>query len=215
MSFDPNMTNPKQMHPKDKRNLILFVTLSILVWLSFEHFVIKPRLQKIEAAQSQLDAAAPVASQTTVAVDAADAIQPVAERLKETKRITIDTPELLGSLPLIGNRIDDISLKNYGIALHDTTPVTLMAPSGTLHPLYAELGWLSNDTTTKLPDKDSKWVVEGNATLTQTTPVKMMWSNGAGLTFARRFSVDAHFMISVPQTVSNTGKTSVELYPYT
>lgn len=215
MSFDPQTTNQKPMHPKDKRNLILFVALSILVWIAFEHFVIKPRVQKIEAAQAQLDAAAPVAAQAGVAVDALDAIQPVAQRLKETTRITIDTPEMLGSLPLTGNRIDDISLKNYGVGLHDATPVTLMAPSGTPHPLYAELGWLSNDATTKLPDKDSKWVVEGNTKLTNTTPVKMIWSNGDGLTFARLFAVDEHFVISVTQTVSNTGKTSIELYPYT
>ncbi|NCO23035.1 MAG: membrane protein insertase YidC, partial [Rhodobacterales bacterium] len=48
----------------------------------------------------------PAASDVAAATEAAAAVP-------EAPRLTIDTPELQGSISLLGGRIDDLSLKSY------------------------------------------------------------------------------------------------------
>ena len=209
MKFDPNQ---KSMHPSDKRNLIIFVVLTLLIWWAFERYVIQPRLKHVEEQQQLAEANAPKAAKP---VDPAEAVLPRDERLAQTKRLTISSPEIAGTLPLVGNRIDDITLKNFFTDLDNKNRVVLMSPAGTNLPLYAEAGWLSGDTTVRVPDKDTNWTVKGNDNLTADTPVTLEWSNGAGLTFQRVVSIDKHFLLTVTQKVKNTSGKDVDLYPYT
>jgi len=208
MAFDPSQ---KGMHPNDKKNLIIFVLASLVLWFAFEHFVIGPRM---EAAKQQQAIAEQSAPQSTIAGDTVEKIIPRDEKIAATKRVIISTKELSGSIPLVGNRIDDISLNNYVTELKGTEHVILMSPSETSKPHYAETGWLSDSTDTKLPDKDSVWSVVGNDKLTPSTPVTMTWSNGAGLTFERTYKIDDHFMMSIVQKVTNNTAKDINLYPY-
>jgi YidC/Oxa1 family membrane protein insertase len=89
-----------------------------------------------------------------------------------------------------------------------------MSPPGTEHPHYAEIGWLADDAAIKVPDRTTVWQVKSAGDLSEAKPAILTWSNGQGLTFERRISVDPHYMISVTQTVTNTGTTPVTLYPY-
>lgn len=209
MNIDPNH---KGMHPADKRNLIIFVLVSLLIWYGFEHFVLGPRMEAAQKQQAAIEATAP---QTAAATEATDKILSREEKLSQTQRVTISSPELVGSLPVVGNRLDDIALKNYYVDLKDTTPVVLMSPTETAHPHYAETGWLADSQNTKVPDKDSVWTIQGNDKLTPSTPVTLTWSNGAGLTFERTYALDDHFMFTVTQKVTNTGTQAVDLYSYT
>jgi YidC/Oxa1 family membrane protein insertase len=209
MNFDPNQ---KAMHPSDKKNLIIFVLASLLLWFAFEHFIISPRMEAAKKQQALIEANAP---QTNAALaDASDKILPRETKLAEIKRITLATPELTGSIPLVGNRLDDISLRNYYEDLGNSKQVVLMAPTETDHPHYAENGWLAATPNTKVPDKDSVWAVKGNNQLTPTTPVTLEWANGTGLIFTRTYTVDDHFMFTMSQKVTNTGNTAIDLYPY-
>lgn len=208
MNLDPNQ---KGMHPKDKRNLIIFVLSSLLLWFAFEHFVIGPRMEAVKQQQMIAEQTAP---QSKVVADPVAKIIPRAEKIASTKRITISSNELMGTIPVVGNRIDDISLKNYFTELKGSEHVVLMSPSDTDRPHYAETGWLSDSTDIKIPNKDSVWSVKGNDTLTQTTPVTLTWSNGAGLTFDKTYKIDDHFMLSITQKVTNTSGKEINLYPY-
>lgn len=208
MNFDPNQ---KAMHPKDKRNLIIFVLSSLLLWFAFEHFVIGPRMAAVKQQQAIAEQAAP---QSKVDAEVATKIIPRAEKIASTKRITLSSNELVGSIPVVGNRIDDISLKNYFTELKGTEKVILMSPSDTDKPHYAETGWLSDSTDVKMPNKDSVWTVKGNDTLTPSTPVTVTWSNGAGLTFEKTYKIDEHFMLSITQKATNTSGKDIALYPY-
>ena len=58
------------------------------------------------------------------------------------------------------------------------------------------------------------WSVDGNATLTPSSPVTLVWDNGAGLVFKRRFSVDDKYLFSVTDSVDNAGGKAAALYPY-
>lgn len=208
MNFDPNQ---KGMHPSDKKNLIIFVLASLVLWFGFEHFVMGPRIEEARKQQAAIESTAP---QSQVTADNSDKIIPRDQKLAEAKRIEISSTELTGSIPTIGNRLDDISLKNFYVDLGNKDHVILMSPSETEHPHYAESGWLPATGTIKVPDKNTVWSIKGNAQLTPTTPVTLTWSNGSGLSFERVFALDDHFMLTLTQKITNNSGATVELYPY-
>ncbi len=208
MNFDPNQ---KGMHPSDKKNLIIFVLASLVMWFGFEHFVIQPRMEAAKKEQAIVEQSAP---QSSVQADTSDKIISRDQKLAESKRLIIDTPELSGTISTTGNRIDDISLKNYFVDLKNSEPVILMSPSETEHPHYAENGWLAATPDIKVPDKDTVWAINGNAKLSPTKPVTLTWSNGQGLTFEKTYQIDDHFMISLTQKVTNTSGKAIDLYSY-
>lgn len=211
MNFDPSQKGQGSMHPNDKRNLIIFVLSSLLLWLAFEHFVIGPRVAAVKAQQVATEKNAP---QSRVEADQISKIIPRAEKIAATQRITISSKELVGTIPVTGSRIDDIALKNYFTELKGTENVILMSPAETEKPHYAETGWLSDSTDIKMPNKESVWSIQGNTTLTPSSPVTMTWSNGAGLTFEKTYKIDDHFMLSIAQKVTNTSAQEINLYPY-
>lgn len=211
MNFDPSQKGQGSMHPNDKRNLIIFVLSSLLLWLAFEHFVIGPRVAAVKAQQVATEKNAP---QSRVEADQISKIIPRAEKIAATQRITLSSKELVGTIPVTGSRIDDIALKNYFTELKGTENVILMSPAETEKPHYAETGWLSDSTDIKMPNKESVWSIQGNTTLTPSSPVTMTWSNGAGLTFEKTYKIDDHFMLSITQKVTNTSAREINLYPY-
>ncbi len=209
MQFDPNR---QPMHPHDKKNLVIFIVLSLLVWWSFDHFVLAPRFAATEAEQKDIAAQAPL---TKTGEDASTTvIRPRDEVLAETKRITIDGPEMIGSIPLTGNRFDDVSLKNFFVDLKGGKPVALLSPAESEYPLYTESGWLANASDIVVPDKNTVWTVKGNNILTPSNPVILTWNNGQDLSFEKQIQIDDHFLITVTQSVTNNGTKSIDLYPY-
>lgn len=199
--------NNNGMHPEDSRNLIIFMVSVILLWMAFDHFVLKPRTAEYHRAlQAQQAAAinAPPAEE--------EKILPRGEVLAATQRLSVDTPELAGSISVTGNRIDDISLKNYFEHEDRKDPVALMMPAGTQHPHYAEFGWLGDNIRT--PDKDTVWTVKSGDMLTPASPVTLTWNNGDGLEFERTLTIDNKFLITITQRVKNSGDHPVTLYPY-
>ena len=58
------------------------------------------------------------------------------------------------------------------------------------------------------------WSVESGDKLTPTTPVTLVWDNGAGLVFRQVVSVDANYMFTVAQSVENNTGAEVRLAPY-
>ena len=93
--------------------------------------------------------------------------------LAASPRIAIDTPRLKGSIALKGARIDDLALVQYRETVDPKSPpITLLSPSGTEHPFYAEFGWVpAQGVTTRLPDANTVWTQEGSGALTITHPI--------------------------------------------
>lgn len=141
-------------------------------------------------------------------------IENVADALKQDKRISIKNSKLSGSIRLRGARFDNLNLSNYKKTLDENSPaVELLMPSGTTTPYYAEFGWLSNDSTIKLPNSDTMWKVIGKE-LTPETPLTLEWNNGAGIKFVRRISMDKDYMFGIEQIVENNSGKDIKLYPY-
>ncbi|HVV42184.1 MAG TPA: membrane protein insertase YidC [Nitrobacter sp.] len=222
----------------DNRNTIIAVILSGIVLIGWQYFYNIPAMEKQRAAQqarSQMEKPpapqatpnsqassgtssapsgnspalnqSPSSTSAVVARDVAIAASP---------RVKIDTPRLAGSISLKGARIDDLSLVKFRETVDPTSPaIDLFSPSGTAAPYYAEFGWVpAAGVTVKLPDQNTVWKQDGSGALTPSSPVKLTWDNGEGLAFHRTIAVDDHYLFTIKDEVTNTGKAPVTLYPF-
>jgi YidC/Oxa1 family membrane protein insertase len=203
----------------ENKNVILAIVLSAAIMIAWTVFVQGPQMEKQQAAQqTQLEAQqaqqAPQPAGQTAQQDAGRTVVSREEALAQSARVSIDNPRLKGSINLKGARLDDLILKNYRETVEPTSPnIVLLSPRETQHGYYADIGWFSEAKDIKLPDKDTVWQADGTA-LAPGKPVTLTWDNGQGLTFARKFEVDADYMFTVTDTVTNAGGQPVELAPY-
>ncbi|OUD09379.1 membrane protein insertase YidC [Marivivens niveibacter] len=197
------------------KNLILATVLSFVV-ITVWFFLFPPEEQSPavaeELATEQLaDPSAPAtgtAATTTVAIS---------EPVQDAPRVPVETPELTGSISLLGGRIDDISLLNYNIDMGSDEIVHLLNPvGGDRDGYYAAFGWSPNAgvDTAGVPGPDTLWSLESGETLTPDSPITLVWDNGAGLTFRNTYSVDDKFMMTIDQTVTNASGTTATITPY-
>jgi YidC/Oxa1 family membrane protein insertase len=215
----------------ENRNYILAIALSLGILVAWQYLYVGPQMEAERAAleaqtsQAAQDAGSPVVVDES-APELAGAIGPGGSLVPEaldrqtvvagTERVSIETSHITGSIALQGARIDDIHLVEYKQTLdEDSDTVILFSPSGTPDPFYAEFGWAQGaGGNATLPTASTLWQVDGNATLTATTPVTLVYDNGEGLIFRRTIAVDEDYMFTVRQEVENTTGSAVLLYPY-
>ncbi|MDP2782121.1 membrane protein insertase YidC [Devosia sp.] len=215
----------------DNRNVILAIILSMIVLFGWQFFIAGPQLERAqqqaqiatEQAQSEAALATPAATPAaagtpgTVGPDGKVFYADRAEAIAASERVTIDTPDLHGSINLTGARLDDLELKQYRETVDPDSPIiTLLTPAGAPGAYFAEQGFVPGaGADIAVPDGQSVWAVEGNATaLSATTPVTLRWDNGEGLIFRRTFAVDEFYLFTVTQSVENTTSGEVSLFPY-
>ena len=153
------------------------------------------------------------ADELIAAADTAE-IMASAEAVRQDSRIHIKNASLTGSIRVKGARFDNLLLEKYKQTLENDSPdVELFAPAKTAAPYYAEFGWLSSDSSLRMPDHNTVWTVRGGE-LTPEPPVVLEWNNGQGLKFIRKISLDADYMFNIQQDVENNTGRTVTLYPY-
>ncbi len=205
------MNQQDQMHPDDKRNLLIFMVLAVVVYFAYDHFILQPKVAAMRAQQEQK--AQDVAQFDLINPPVAE--RPRAEILADRPRLSIETEKLAGTIDLKGARIDDISLRQHFVTKEREKSITVMSPAGSPHPRYAEIGWVAADSSNPVPDKNTQWRLQGmQKSLTPDTPLTLVWNNGKGLTFERTYAIDENYVISVSQRVSNALDRPVTLHPY-
>jgi YidC/Oxa1 family membrane protein insertase len=215
--------SPRPNEP-DMKNLLMALLLSVAVLGAFQLFWAGPEEARRKAAA---EAAAP-AAQTAPAVPGAPASAaapapgastaapaPAAAAAPPAVRIPVESQALVGSINAAGARFDEIDLQRYKTTLNGTEDVNLLHPQGSADGYYAFFGWNAVDGGAgALPSPNTVWTVPAGARLTPATPVTLTWSNGAGLTFTRQISMDENYLLTVRDTVANTGANAVTLQPY-
>ncbi len=206
--------NDDPMHPDDMKNLLTFIIAAVVVWVSFDHFLLRPRMEAMEAARKQQQIAASVPTGETAT---ARELRPRQEVLPESDRIRIETDRLTGSISLNGGRIDDLALREYFQTMEKIRSVNMFSPMGSYHPRYAAFGWTDAAKKIRTPDKDTKWSVVGggNTVLRPNQPVTLYWDNGQGLRFENEILLDDKYLFTVTQRVINKNAGNITLYPYT
>ncbi len=212
----PMPNNKDELHPQDKRNLIIFVVVSLVIWFTFDQIILKPRMDQLHATKEAEAIAAKKARGNMSAEELVTAteVRPRQEIISESARITLENAALSGSINLKGGRFDDVTLKDYYDTLDKKNNVALFAPAGSKDPEYADFGWLSKDSNIRTPNKNTVWSVEGNSKLAPQAPVTLYWENGQGLRFERTISLDDQYMFNVKRRVINNSGSTVTLFPY-
>jgi len=208
------------------QNTILALVLSFLVITAWT-LLFPP-------AQPELDTSAPLAGETT---EGSDVVTPPAEgvdattsagtatspgedrtsALEDSPRIEIDTPDLEGSITLLGGRIDDLRLKGYRETIdEDAAIVSLFTPAGQDHAYYALYGWAPGGELElgDVPGAMTEWQIESGERLTPSTPITLAWTNAQNMTFRRTIAVDEHYMFTITQSVENGSGENQRLAPY-
>ncbi|MBX3570531.1 MAG: membrane protein insertase YidC [Rhizobiaceae bacterium] len=216
---------------QNNRNFFLTIALSVLILTLWQVFYMNPRVEsqreaaRIEAerqeAEKKTDPNAPANPDGTapsvpgVAGSGGASEAGREQAVAASQRIAIETPSLTGSVNLTGARIDDLKLNKYRLTVEPTSPlIELLNPQALPNGYFAEIGFVGNDATGPVPGPDTVWSVETGAKLTPTTPVTLAWTNDKNLTFKRTISVDADYMFTVTDTVSNAGTAAVSLANY-
>ena len=194
------------------RNTITAIVLALAILMGWQFFVAPRMMPKPAVTKDQTEASLPT---TPPSLNSAD--QTPAEKTgAPEKRIRISTPSLEGSVTLTGGRIDDITLVKYRETLDPKSPeITLLSPTVSPHPYYAEFGWITNDSSVAVPSPTTEWSTDNlDAGLNEKMPVVLTWDNGQGLIFKRTISVDPNYLFTIIQTVENKTEKPVTLYPY-
>ncbi len=208
---------------EQNKNLILATLLSFLVitvWLMLfpppepQQDLTPPSTTEPAGADASTPPAADIAG---AEAPQADQAPPATDTLGAAPRIGIDTPELEGSISLLGGRIDELRLKLYRVDLSEGSDiVTLFRPQGQDEAYYALYGWAPAGDLgfENVPGATTLWQLEQGRTLTPSSPVTLVWDNGNGLIFRRQISVDDKYMFTITQSVENTSATDWRLAPY-
>ena len=134
--------------------------------------------------------------------------------LGKTPRVGINSDLLTGSIQLKGGQFDDLILTKYRESLDkNSSPITLLSPTGAKNPYYAQFGWVTSHSNIKLPSPETLWVAD-RTELSPEQSLTMSWDNGQGIKFIRTISLDQNYMFSIKQSVENRSNKSITLYPY-
>ncbi|MCW5772452.1 MAG: membrane protein insertase YidC [Rhodospirillaceae bacterium] len=215
---------------QDQKNLILAIVLSVAIILLFQmvlspHKEATPQGKPPATAQTKpgtVPGATPTPPGTTPpgAQPGAPGTAPKAisriEALKVAPRVAIDAPRVSGSISLKGGLIDDLVLRDYHETVDKKSPgVHLLNPVALgKGAYYALFGWIpGGGRTLDMPGEDTVWTAEGGP-LAPGKPVTLSWTSKDGLKFTRRFEIDKDYLVTVTDSVANTGAQPVKLAPY-
>jgi len=208
----------------NSRNTIIFFVVAALLFAAYVMLVAPAQTAQRRAAQQAAaaekaaeagTAGAPVGAAGTASPAPAAFVTDRTVALGAGERVRIQTPTLTGSLALTGSRIDDLFLTKYRETVDKDSPaVELFRPQGMRHAFFAQFGWNGPNVPGGVPGPNTPWRLTQGSTLTPTTPVILTWDNGQGLRFTRRIAIDAEYMFTVSDTVSNFTQTPITLQPY-
>jgi YidC/Oxa1 family membrane protein insertase len=223
----------------DQNNFLMAIILSLAVLLGWQFFVTEPRLAE-ERARQQASASAPQITQegdqeTDNGAPRADGLaanmapqadgqtaQPqvattrVTEGFTNAPRLAIETPQLTGSIALMGARFDDLVLTAYGADAGDNAPrQILLQREGQQGHWQAHHGFVAAaGSKVTLPDEKTLWQASGSGRLTPTAPVTLRHVTPEGLVLSQTISVDENYMFTITQRAQNATGETLTLYPF-
>ena len=209
----PRLTERKKM---DNRNVFVAIALSMSVLLFWGAFFETPKnnienktnkiIEKTDNSIQPSPNQAPEINQLNIEkkISRNDSIS-------QSDRVKIENNNIIGSISLEGGLIDDISFKNHKQKVDGDKNIEFLNPAQTENGFYVESGWASIGNEVKVPNKNSKWQVEGNKILTNTSPITLKWDNQEGLIFKKKIELDDKFLFKISQSIKNNSPKNIEL----
>ncbi len=211
------------MDNQNTRNMVLagVLTMAILLgWdMAMRYFypnANKPQPVATASSAAQTNAPATREGGLTNPADIAAEARDLKSALAAPGRIKIEAPGLSGTINLTGGLLDDLSTNRHTAALDPGQGLQrIYSPAGTPAQQYAQFGWTMGDGAVPiaLPNAQTVWTAPTGAKLTPQTPVTLSWNNAGGQTFTLTYAIDADYMLTVNQGVSNAGPAPVAVKP--
>ena len=206
----------------DNRNFLVATGLILAILMVFQVFFFGPQQAERRAeldAQREAELAQQVADpdlpQDTITGAGPARVMDRDEALGEVARIEIDTPAVDGTISLTGARFDDLRLLHHTTEVNGDEPISLLNPIGTEQVFYARDGWQSGTQGFgDLPGTSTQWRVVAGDRLTPDTPVVLGYESESGLSFRRTIRVDADYLFTITDEVTNSTSAEVELQRY-
>jgi len=210
----------------DQRNTIIAIVISLLILIGWEYFFVptpEPGLTPPAGQETRPDVSMSSPVKVPDDISAIGITTPETSNevnreisLDSDQRVKINTDSLHGTLSLKGARFDDITLAKYrDTSEQDSNEIVLLSPAQAPNPYYAELGWVSADTSLALPKSDTLWsIASKNTALTPEQSITLTWNGSQNLTFTRTISVDDDYMFTVAEEIRNNSGEPVTLFPY-
>ncbi len=196
----------------DNRNLMFFMAICVIVLLGYQFFIAGPQEKQRAAQQAQMAASSSAALAAGLPVGTSNVTREQA--LAMSPRVPIDTPSLKGSISLKGALLDDLYMVKYHQTVDPKSPpVELFRPAATDHGYYVESGFDAQNLP-GAPTAGTMWTLTSGSVLSPGKPVVLTYNTGAGLLFTRTLSVDADYMITEDDQVTNTAATTASFAPY-
>jgi YidC/Oxa1 family membrane protein insertase len=201
----------------ENRNLLVAVTLSILIFIGWQYFFM-PEQPLSQVSQERTHhtqvVRAPGAQVPEVPIlSSSQPKKPKEILLTSSPRLTIDTPELSGSLALRGMSIDNLELKNFRQKVNiKSAPVRLLSNDSEKHPCFITSGWVPQDSVTTFPSEMTLWTPSASV-LKPDTSVTLTWNNGEGVTFERILTIDKNFLLTIKQRILNNSTRIIKVVP--
>ena len=196
----------------DTRNVIAAISLSACVIILYSLYFAPPPITKeilAEKNKTEQNTDAP-------SLDQKENITEISreEALNQSKRIQFENQSIIGSISLKGGAIDDLTFKEYNVALNSAEKVKLLSPRNTKDGYLIESGFITTDKNIDIPNSNSIWSVSGNKRLTNQSPVKLSWTNDQGITFEKEITLDNKFLFTINQRVVNSTNNEYDFYSY-
>jgi YidC/Oxa1 family membrane protein insertase len=201
------------MEKDDQRNFVLALVLCFGLFIGYNMLVLEPQQRAQREARARAQTEQQVANPSPVVqIRTRDAV--VSEDIAAGRRVPINAASVDGSVSLIGGRIDDVALKNYyetieaKLARNKEAEVQLLSPQGTDRAFYAVVAWTSGESSTE----NAVWTQTSTGPLTETSPLTLTFASGSAR-IDRTITVDADYMFTVTDTVTNTSAAPITLTP--
>ena len=136
------------------------------------------------------------------------------EALVQSERVKFENENIKGSISLKGASIDDLTFKNYKVALDDDEKVVLLGPRNIDKGYLIESGFVTTDKNIEIPNSETVWSSIGNNELTNQTPIKLTWTNTQGITFEKEIFLDDKYLFTIKQKVINKSNKKYDFYSY-
>ena len=197
----------------DSKNTIAAIALSSAVIVLYSLFFVPEKTTTnqnlVEKEKIEQNTDTPVLEQkkTLIKISRDDA-------LNESERIEFENSNIKGSISLKGAAIDDLTFKNYNVELNGNEKITLLSPRNIEEGYLIESGFVTTDKNIDIPNSESIWSIKGNKKLTDSSPIKLSWTNNQGITFEKEISLDDKYLFSIKQSVINPTNKKYDFYSY-
>ena len=196
----------------DTKNVIAAISLSAAVIILYSLFFAPPPITKENLAEknnTEQNTDAPSLDQKETVTEITRE-----EALNQNKRIQFENQNIVGSISLKGAAIDDLTFKEYNVALESDEKVKLLSPRNTKDGYLIESGFITTDKNIDIPNSNSIWSISGNNKLTSNSPIKLSWINNQGITFEKEITLDDKFLFTIKQRIINSTNNEYDFYSY-